>query len=114
VPGGGNLTIAHNRIEGQQASAFAATGIQLIQVRLSGMPAADGINADGNIDPGAMHTLMHNYLASDFADITSDVNGVTLPTITLTSADGRTGEVDVTIQAPPHDRDSHLCRTLPC
>ena len=96
-----NLTIARNRIEGQQASAFAATGIQLIQVRLSGMPAADGINADGAIDPGAMHNLIDIHLAPYFTGIISDANGVTLPTITLTSADGREGMVVVTILAKP-------------
>jgi len=90
-----NLTIARNRIAGQQASAFAATGIQLMQFNLGGMPAGHAIDASH------MNTLIYGHL-TNVHNMTVDTpytNGVTLPTITLKSADGRDGTVDVTIHA---------------
>jgi hypothetical protein len=67
-----NLTIAHNRIEGQQATAFAGTGIQMMQVSLGGMPAS------GAADATAMHSLLRTHLASDFAGSTMvNANGIT-------------------------------------
>ncbi|MCX5655383.1 MAG: hypothetical protein NTY65_12110 [Planctomycetota bacterium] len=103
-----NLTIAHNRIEGQQASAFAATGIQMMQVGLGGMPIS------GAADATAMHALMRTHLMSDFAGsgmvnangITSDASGVTVPVVTLTRADGRSGLTNVTIQASGGAQDN--------
>ena len=96
-----NLTIAHNRVEGQQASAFAGTGVQMMQASLGGMPAS------GAADATAMHSLIRTHLVSDFAgsamidanSITSSAGGVTLPMVTLTRSDGSTGTMNVTIQA---------------
>jgi hypothetical protein len=103
-----NLTIAHNRTEGQQASAFAATGIQMMQVSLGGMPTS------GAADATAMHALMRTHLMSDFAGsnmvnangITSDANGVTVPVVTLTRADGRSGLTNITIHASGGAQDN--------
>ena len=90
-----NLTIARNRIAGQQASAFAATGIQMMQFNLGGMPAGHAIDASH------MNTLIYSHLTNVHSMTVDppDTNGVTLPTITLKSADGRDGTVDVTIHA---------------
>jgi hypothetical protein len=104
----GNLTIAHNRIEGRQASAFAGTGIQVMQVGLGGM------HASGAADATAMHSLIRDHLASDFAGstmvsaggITSDANFVTVPAMTLTRSDGSTGTVNVTIHASGGSQDN--------
>jgi hypothetical protein len=96
-----NLTIAHNRIEGQQALALAGTGLQLIQKSLGGMSCSAASDAT------TMHALIHNHLMMDFAgsamvatnSIATTANGVTLPTITLTRADGGTGTVNLNVQA---------------
>ena len=103
-----NLTIARNRIEGQQASAFAGTGIQMMQVSLGGMPVS------GAADATAMHSLIRTHLASDFAGstmvnvngISSNAGGVTMPVMSLTRADGRSGLVNVTIQASGGSQDN--------
>jgi hypothetical protein len=103
-----NLTIAHNRIEGQQASAFAGTGIQMMQVSLGGMPVS------GAADATAMHSLIRTHLASDFTGstmvnangISSNAGGVTMPVMSLTRADGRSGLVNVTIQASGGSQDN--------
>ena len=103
-----NLTIAHNRIESQQASAFAGTGIQMLQCSLGGMPAS------GAADATAMHALIRSHLASDFAGsamvntgaITSNAGGVTLPAMSLTRADGTSGQVNVTVQASGGSQDN--------
>jgi hypothetical protein len=105
---GSNLTVSHNRIQGQQASAFAGTGIQLMQASLGGMPAS------GAADATAMHSLIRSHLATDFAGstmvnangITSDASFVTVPVITLTRADGSTGLANVTIRASGGSQDN--------
>ena len=103
-----NLTVSHNRIKGQQASAFAGTGIQMMQASLGGMTAS------GAADATAMHALMRNHLASDFAgsamidanSITSNAGGVTLPAVTLTRSDGNSGVVNITIHASGGSQDN--------
>jgi hypothetical protein len=103
-----NLTIAHNRIEGQQAAAFAGTGIQMMQASLGGMPAS------GAADATAMHALIRSHLVSEFAGsamlntsaITSNSSSVTLPAMSLTRADGASGQVNVAIQASGGSQDN--------
>jgi len=105
-----NLTIAHNRIEGQQALAMAGTGLQLIKKSLSGMEVGDDV-----IDAAGMHAAIRDHLAAYFAtpgmldadDIEvkeASPDGiepacVTVPTIALlTRADGRQGFVTLSVQ----------------
>jgi hypothetical protein len=103
-----NLTVAHNRIEGQQALALAGTGLQLIQKSIGGM------SVSGAADAAAMHTLIRDHLAADFATstmldtrfITVGSGGVTVPTIALTRADGRQGLVTLNIRASGGATDS--------
>ncbi|MCX5683819.1 MAG: hypothetical protein NT049_09055, partial [Planctomycetota bacterium] len=103
-----NLTVARNRIQGQQASAFAGTGIQIMQASLGGMPAG------GAADATAMHSLIRTHMVTDFAGsamvnangITSDANFVTVPAVTLNRADGSTGLVNVTIHASGGSQDN--------
>ena len=110
-----NLTIAHNRIEGQQALAMAGTGLQLIQKSLSDMPV------NGVTDAATMHTAIHDHLAAHLAAdsatspmltelanlITVDPPGVTVK-ITLTRADGRQGTVTLGIWSPNAEDGTHV------
>ena len=110
-----NLTIAHNRIEGQQALAMAGTGLQLIQKSLSDMPVSGVTNA------ATMHTAIHDHLAAHLAAdsatspmltelanlITVDPPGVTVK-ITLTRADGRQGTVTLSILSPNAEDGTHV------
>ncbi|MBM4019428.1 MAG: hypothetical protein FJ288_14085 [Planctomycetes bacterium] len=96
-----NLTVAHNRIEGQQALAIGATGLQLVQKSLGGM------SVSGASDAASFHALIRAELMADFAAsnmldadaVTTGADGVTIPTITLARADGRQGTVDLTVRA---------------
>jgi hypothetical protein len=97
----GNLTIAHNRIESQQASALADSGLLMVQKSLGGLDVRTAADADG------MHTLIAKRLRTAFASstmldagaIASGADGVIVPTATVARADGRTGQVDVNIHA---------------
>jgi hypothetical protein len=103
-----NLTVAHNRIEGQQALALAGTGLQLIQKSLGGMSVSAAADANG------MHALIRDHLAADFAAstmldpnlITIGPSGVTVPMIALTRADGRQGFMTLSIEASGGATDS--------
>jgi hypothetical protein len=103
-----NLTIAHNRIEGQQALALAGTGLQLIQKSIGGM------SVSGVADAAGMHALVRDHLAADFATstmvdahlITTGPDGVTVPMVALTRADGRQGFVTLNIRSSGGATDS--------
>jgi len=103
-----NLTIAHNRIEGQQALALAGTGLQLIQKSIGGM------SVSGVVDAAGMHTLIRDHLAADFATstmldthfITIGPDGVTVPMVALTRTDGRQGFVTLSVEASGGATDS--------
>ncbi|MCX5674440.1 MAG: hypothetical protein NTX87_05485 [Planctomycetota bacterium] len=103
-----NLTIAHNRIEGQQALALAGTGLQLIQKSIGGM------SVSGVVDAAGMHTLIRDHLAADFAAstmldthfITIGPDGVTVPIVALTRTDGRQGFVTLSVQSSGGATDS--------
>jgi Tfp pilus assembly protein PilX len=96
-----NLTIAHNRIESQQASALADAGLLMTQKSLG------GLNVSGVADATSMHALIANRLRTAFASstmldanyIASTADGVIIPTATVAQADNRTGQVDVNIHA---------------
>jgi hypothetical protein len=103
-----NLTIAHNRIEGQQALALAGTGLQLMQKSIGGM------SVSGVADAAGMHALIRDHLAADFATstmldthfITIGPDGVTVPIVALTRTDGRQGFVTLSVQSSGGATDS--------
>jgi Tfp pilus assembly protein PilX len=96
-----NAAVSRNRISVNQAAALAETGVQLVQMHVGGLyvpgthSAMDLHQAIGQ----QLQTALNGSTMVNAADITWDSSAVTVPTITLTRADNRTGTVNLTIAA---------------
>jgi len=96
-----NMAIARNRLNIHQAAGLAETGVQLIQKHIGGITvpathnAADVHAAIGN----QLRTALYSSTMVDANGITWDAIGVTVPVITLTRLDNRSGMVNLTIAA---------------
>ena len=96
-----NLSISRNRAEAHQASALAESGILLVMKSLAGAPVP------GTADIADLHEAIASRLATVWNDstmlnaaaITSDGEGVCLPTITLVRPDGRSGTIDLALRS---------------
>jgi hypothetical protein len=96
-----NLAISHNRVDACQAAALAETGIRLIQYNVGGL-AVPGTHSALDLHNAVTTQLQTAWQTSTMvnqANITADANGVTVPTITVTRSDGRTGTIDLRIVA---------------
>jgi hypothetical protein len=96
-----NMAVARNRLHTTQASALAETGVQLVQKHVGGLAVPATHNA------ADLHQAIAQQLQAALAgstmvnvnDITWDASGVTVPTITLTRTDNRSGTLNITIAA---------------
>ncbi|HUU32056.1 MAG TPA: pilus assembly PilX N-terminal domain-containing protein, partial [Phycisphaerae bacterium] len=96
-----NLTMARNRIETQQAAALAEAGIQLSLRHLAGLSVLDTHEA------ADLHEAMAEHLEAEWASssmlqasaITWNSTGVSVPTISVSRTDGRTGRIELAIAA---------------
>ena len=96
-----NMAVARNRLNSEQAAALAETGLMLVQRQLGGMTlpsthySYDIHHAiDDRLESAWLNSTMLNADA-----ITHSWSGVGIPTISLTMANGRTGTVDLAIEA---------------
>jgi len=102
-----NLAISRNRLDVGQAHNLVETGLCLVQRETA------GLNVSGS-DAAAVHASLADHFRFAWADagmvdayqIASDTEGVTIPTISVLSRDGRTGTVTVTMQADGGVQDS--------
>ncbi|HUU09181.1 MAG TPA: hypothetical protein VM431_01425 [Phycisphaerae bacterium] len=96
-----NMTLTRNRLNGQQAGALAETGLQLVQKSLGGM------TVPGTHDAEDLHQAIAARLESALegssmlsaSAIAWSADAVGLPPVILTREDGRTGEIDLDVQA---------------
>lgn len=96
-----NMAVSRNRINIHQASAMAEVGVQLVQKHVGGITippthnAADVHAAIGN----QLRTALNGSSMVNANAITWDSINVTVPVITLTRADNRSGTINLTIAA---------------
>jgi len=96
-----NLILSRNRLNGRQAGALAETGLQLARRHIGGIAGPSGGDAS------SLHKAIADHLEAALASssmlnvglIHSDSNQVSLPPITITRPDGRTGEVCIDMLA---------------
>ena len=96
-----NMAVSRNRINIHQASAMAEVGVQLVQKHVGGVTippshnAADVHAAIGN----QLRTALNGSSMVNADGITWNSSAVTVPVITLTRADNRSGTINLTIAA---------------
>ena len=96
-----NMAVSRNRINIHQASAMAEVGVQLVQKHVGGITippshnAADVHAAIGN----QLRTALNGSSMVNADGITWNATSVTVPVITLTRADNRSGTINLTIAA---------------
>lgn len=96
-----NMAVSRNSINIHQASAMAEVGVQLVQKHVGGVTipashnAADVHAAIGN----QLRTALNSSNMVNANGITWNSSNVTVPVITLTRADNRSGTINVTIAA---------------
>ncbi|MBE3123302.1 MAG: hypothetical protein IMZ65_00690, partial [Planctomycetes bacterium] len=95
------LVVARNRTESQQAAALAESGLQIVQRSLGGMAVSTGADASVLLAAiaGQLESTFQSSTMFDADDITSDVETVAVPTMTITRPDGRTGQINLMITA---------------
>ncbi|HUU93519.1 MAG TPA: hypothetical protein VM238_20195 [Phycisphaerae bacterium] len=96
-----NLLVSRNRLESNQASALVETGLFMAQKELGGIEVSGDSRADlhAAIASHLREALALPYASSAAMTIISTADGVTVPPITLTRSDGRTGTIDLAISA---------------
>lgn len=96
-----NMTLTRNRLNGQQASALAETGLQLVQKSLGGM-TVPGTHHAADLHQAIaarLESALDNSSMLDANAIVWSAESVNLPPVILTRDDGRTGEIDLDIKA---------------
>jgi len=94
-----NLTIARNRIESNQAAAFAEAGVQMIRQGVGGvaLPATHNAADVHNAIVTQLRSVFSGSHMVNSAGISAGTGGVTVPTFTLARPDGRTGTISLNI-----------------
>ncbi len=96
-----NMTLTRNRLCAQQAGAMAETGLQLVQRSLGGIQINSAQNAS-DLHEAIAQQLIAAWATSGMLDANNigwNANAVSVPTITVATAAGEAGSIDLVLMA---------------